>query len=231
MKDLFIFTSAGSDLSAYYKHKVFYSWGVKNFDSGCVVFNKNTDFNYDRYFNKVLYNQNFKFPNLFFYIKNVTNLCDKYKYIIVIDDDLLLNQNNTFTKLIKVLQKYKLGICSIGNSTDIKKSSHDIMNTTSLINELWITNFCEMGFMCIRSDLLSKIIKYYYNSGLDKICKDFGMDFFVCNYAINNSYNIGIIKNMTYTNPFRKRVVEIIQMNKIKYLTNIRPKIIKKYDI
>lgn len=195
--NIFIFSSVGSKLPFSYKEKTFNSWEIKDFDSGCVIYNQD-NFLYQTYFQKILYNKNYKFPN-FFYFNTIYNIIDKYNYVLICDDDLIFNQKNTINTTISLMSQYDIDLCSISN--DCKgKSSYDIMRSDKPINEIWISNFCEMGCMFISCNKLKNCLENILSYSLE----DYGFDVLISSLFNNNLYKIGIIKNLTFYNPYQK---------------------------
>lgn len=192
VKDLFIFSSVGSNLPYSYKEKVFDSWNTKESDSGCVVYNDD-GFEYNKYFKTVLNNKNFKFPNLFYYLSIQQNIVHEYKYIAVLDDDLLLEDN--ISKITHIMDTHDLTICSPCNRCVSKRSGHSIMNVEEKENKLLITNFCEMGAMIIESSFLKQI------KNKEKKVEDYGYDYYISNIASKNNKKIGIVSTIGYDNP------------------------------
>lgn len=230
---LFLFSSVGSKLSDTYKTKVFQSWDYEKVDNGCVIFEKEKSFNYSKYFNICLCRFGFKFPNFFYFLSKIKDISNNYEYFAVLDDDLFFNQSQTLQKCMFLMDHYDLDICSISNSNNQKKTPYSVMAANKLRNEIWITNFCELGFMIIRQNLLNCFIDYY-NSNLKNRCLDWGMDFAISNFANDHNNKIGIIKNMTFTNPEQKiRNYSVINLDTSidKYVYYHMPKIINKYTI
>lgn len=224
---LFVFSSVGSKLDDSYKNQVFTSWELNNFNSGCVIYNDN--FLYNRYFNITLHNKDYKFPN-FFYFNSIYAITSKYKYIAILDDDLLFHNINSLNTCLELMKKFNLSLCSLSNNNQGKKSYYPIMASTDT-NHLWITNFCEMGCMIFRSSLLKLIIKIYNNKY--KKLKDWGFDWFICSLANQYKHNIGIIKNLSFSNPVQS-IRDIGKSEWIQYKNEIKyshPKILRIYDV
>lgn len=228
MHNCFIFSSVGSNLSHNYKIQVFESWQIKDYDSGCVVFSDTDCFDYSQYFNNVLFRKHFKFPNLFYFLSHNPEIVKQYKYIAVLDDDLLFNQHNTIYQAINYMDVYNLSISSISNGCQEKKSPYYVMNNKGLINELWITNFVEMGFMIIDSKSISNLA----NTSDKELVEDYGYDYYICNIANKNNLKIGVFKNLDYTNPQqpnRQNGWTTYQKNKHNnFLSPIQPLIVEK---
>jgi len=233
MKKIFIFSSVGSPLSDEYKNSVYESWQLDQYDSGCVIYSKEDSFDYAKYFDTNICHSGFKFPNFFYFLDRFPDMLDNYNYFAILDDDLFFNQTQTLEKCVFFMDRYDLDICSISNSNAIKKTTYSVMAANKLRNEIWITNFCELGFMIIRKNLLNCFIDYY-NTNLKNHCLDWGMDFAICNFASSHNNKIGIIKNMTFTNPRQKiRNYSKVNLNASidKYVYYHIPKIINKYTI
>lgn len=198
-KDIFIYSSVGSDdLEDSYKSKVFDSWEINKFDSGCTIY-KDSLFAYRNYFKTVLYNSGYKFPN-FFNFNNRFKILDKYKYIAILDDDLLFNQNNSMTQIVYLMKKYNISLCSLSNDNRGKKTFYNVMhkNNKKVID---ITNFCEMGCMIFDRKFLRVIQTTYYTSYRD--LKDWGFDWWICSMANEFKLKIGIVKYLSFYNPMR----------------------------
>lgn len=199
MKNLYVFSSVGSTNEESENDKVFSSWNMSNYDSGCVVYGANSVFKYNRYFQTVDYHIGMKFPN-FIFANHKYQLISKYQYFLIVDDDLIFEQSNILDQMIDTVNKYDLSICSISNNDVLhKRTPYSIMRYTNNVHELWITNFVEMGCMMIRSDLLDLALKKYISDKLTII--DFGWDIFLCGMANGLNRRIGIIKNLSFINP------------------------------
>lgn len=213
MKDLFIFTSAGSqNVSFDYKKKAYKTWELNFYDNACVQYNLCDEFIYSKYFNFVIKNKDFKFPNFFWFVKKF-DLFEKYKYFAIMDDDLLLNQEKSFTRIVDLMKNFDLDLCSPSCGINGKQSWYDIMkiNKESVTNQLWITNFCEMGSMVLSSRVVKKFATIYLENYYD--IKDYGMDHIICNFINTNTYKCGIIKNITYYNPIKDKEYQDIAID------------------
>jgi len=197
-KEIFIFSSVGSDHDDAYKHKVYKSWQLDRYNNGCVRYNNADTFDYSKYFNSILYNRNYKFLNFIWYNK-YSNILDNYEFVAMMDDDLYLNHKATFTNAIKYIRKYNIDILSLSNDTSGKASWYNMMNTPKPIEEIWITNFCEMGAIIISSQICKDIIDIYIKQQINII--DFGFDLLFSKIANDNNKTIAISKNLTYHNP------------------------------
>lgn len=225
MKNFFTFSSVGSDLDFDYKQKVFSSWDINFYDSGCVNFKINDKFPYTKYFCDVLHHQGSKFLNLFYFQKKY-NIYNQYKYFAIIDDDLFFDQPNTLNSIINLMEIYDIGLASPSNNGFGKDSYYNIMQTSSIKNNaIWITNFCEMGCMIMRQDLLKLIHNKYIHNRYQFI--DWGFDRFISRVANNNNIRIGIVKNLTFFNPEQPiRDYGIKEYNKYKkHIKYIDPQI------
>jgi hypothetical protein len=239
MKDLFIFSSVGSDLPNTYKESVFNSWQLKNYDNGCVKYsyilsrtlNKQVvcnTFEYRKYFDIVVQKQGYKFPN-FFLFNNMFNILDRYSYVAILDDDLLINnqyQEQPFDTIVSSMKKYNLDICSPMNDGQGKFSEHlnNIIEPIPNKRFIFITNFCEMGFMVISSKLLKIIIEEYKKQNLKIL--DYGFDWFICKIANENLFKIGLINHISFYNPKQpQRYYEIYRQKKDK-IEHIKTKIL-----
>lgn len=193
---IFIFSSVGSNIDNSYRSKVFDSWEIQKFDSGCSIY-ANESFPYENYFNLVISNQNYKFPN-FFYFNSIHNIIDRYKYIAILDDDLLFNEPNSVNQVMLYMNQFNIHLCSLSNNNVGKKTYYKVMHTTT-DKCIEITNFCEMGCMIFNNQLLKLIKDEYYKSYQD--LKDWGFDWWICSLANKYNYTIGIIKHLSFYNP------------------------------
>lgn len=207
-KKLFIFSSVGTNHNKDYKNKVFDSWDVKKYNSLCVKYNINDKFNYEYYFDGVITKSGSKFLNLFF-CEDCFKIFEKYKYFAVMDDDLLYKKPDSFEKIINLMENFDLDLCSASNDCTGERSWHKIMNAEDPVDEIWISNFCEMGGMFISGKLLSLVKEIYKNNYLYLV--DFGMDIFISNICDYFNLKIGIVKNLFYHNPER------VELNKRNY--------------
>lgn len=199
---LFVFSSVGSDHSDSFKHKVYKSWELYKYDNACVKYNLADKFSYNKYFNTVLENFNYKFLNFIWFNKK-SSILDNYQFISLLDDDLLFNQSDTLSIAILNMIKYSIDICSLSNDGRGKKSWYNIMNTDEPKKEILLTNFCEMGSVIMTSNMCKNIIEAYYKEQLSIV--DFGFDLFYSKIANDNNKKIGIFKNLTYYNPPLKK--------------------------
>lgn len=197
-KEMFVFSSVGCDQDDAYKHKVYRSWELEHYDSGCVRYRDADKFNYSKYFKSILYNRNYKFLNFIWYNKHA-NILDNYEFIAMMDDDLYLNNDKTFINAIDYIHKYNLDILSLSNDMSGKASWYNIMNTPKPIKEIWITNFCEMGAIIISSEICKAIIQTYIEQKISIV--DFGFDLLFSKIANEKNKTIAIAKNLTYHNP------------------------------
>lgn len=196
MKEMFIFSSVGSPLEHAYKHSVFKSWDINKYDSGCVVYGDD-GFPYDEYFKNTLYKKDLKFPNFLYYIEKY-NILDEYKFISILDDDLLFNQVNTIDVVVSLLNDFNLAVCSISN--DCKgRNSYEIMKYQKQSKELWITNFCELGCLFFNSKNLKNILNDIKFCGL----VDYGLDVLISNLIFDSKNKIGLIKCLSFYNPIQ----------------------------
>jgi hypothetical protein len=198
MSQLFVFSSVGSPDYAAYKKTVFDSWSVRSYASGCVIYNDEDKFPYHRHFQRVLKNKHFKFPN-FFYFNAQYNVLDEYDYFAILDDDLQFFDRDSFQKIVTVMQQHDLALCSPTNSSP--DCFHQIMGPWRPADQLWFSNFVEIGCMFIRADLL-KLIVTQYHCGHYRLV-DNGMDYFICQLALGHNFKAGIIKNIQFFNPLR----------------------------
>jgi hypothetical protein len=203
MNNLFIFSSVGSSFSDEYKNSVYESWQLDQHDSGCVIYNKEDRFDYAEYFDTSICHSGFKFPNFFYFLDYFPDILDNYNYFAIIDDDLLFNNSDVFNQCCLIGSKNNLDVVSISNDNKKKKSSYHIMRYDSDEPTLWITNFCEMGFMMIKKDFLTKIIQRYCE--IDCKVQDYGFDWFISHLAIEYNKKIGIIKHLSYSNPVNQK--------------------------
>lgn len=225
---IFIFSSVGSKLSLKYRQQVFDSWDIKSFDSGCVIFKPNYKFNYSNYFNNTLNGLGFKFPNFFYFLRHYPIL-DQYKYFAIVDDDLLFNSTETFTYIYNYMETLDLSICSPCND-GVGKKTYDIMLGNKQQKEIWITNFCEMGCMIIKNDLLKIVIQKYIENKISIV--DYGFDWFISSIANNTFAKIGLIKNLTFYNPYNhNRNIGQTEYEKNKDIIHfIQPKVLEKIN-
>ena len=204
MNNLFIFSSVGSSFSDEYKNSVYESWQLDQHDSGCVIYNKEDRFDYAEYFDTSICHSGFKFPNFFYFLDYFPDILDNYNYFAIIDDDLLFNNSDVFNQCCLIGSKNNLDVVSISNDNKKKKSPYSIMmRYGSDEPTLWITNFCEMGFMIIKKDFLTKIIQRYCE--IDCKVQDYGFDWFISHLAIEYNKKIGIIKHLSYSNPVNQK--------------------------
>lgn len=232
MGEVFIFSSVGSSFSEEYKNSVYESWQLDQHDSGCVIYNKEDRFNYAEYFDTSIFHSGFKFPNFFYFLDHFPDILDNYNYFAIIDDDLLFNNSNVFDQCHLISLNNNLDVVSISNDNKKKKSSYSIMRYHSDEPTLWITNFCEMGFMIIKKDFLTKIIQRYYE--VDCKVQDYGFDWFISHLAIEYNKKIGIIKHLSYSNPVnKKRSIAWYKSdyNTPKELRSVKPKIYEERKI
>jgi len=225
---LFIFSSVGSRLDINYRQQVFDSWNISSFDNGCVIFKPNCKFNYSDYFDNTLNRLGFKFPNFFYFLRHYPIL-DQYKYFAVIDDDLLFHNIATFTSIYDYMEKLDLSICSPSND-GVGKKSYELMLGNKQQKEIWITNFCEMGCMVIRNDLLKIIIQKYIEEKVNIV--DYGFDWFICNIANTIKARIGLIKNLNFYNPYNcERNIGLKEYKNNKNIVHfIQPKVLEKIN-
>lgn len=229
-KNILVYSSVGSLLDSDYQKDCFLSWQMEFFDSICVRYSDANNFNYAPYFKIQYENKDFKFPNLLFITKNIDIL--KYDYIVCIDDDLKFNQTNTINTVINYMTNYNLNICTISNDCVGKKSSYDIMNSSNLINELWITNFCEMGCLFFDTRTCASILEQYENNYSE--IKDYGIDHMIFNVIDNINTRCGIIKNLTFYNPNQPsrdtKIFGWIINKSLKNLNRVEPHIIETIE-
>lgn len=215
---IFIFSSVGSNLSRAYKTKVFRSWNLDHFDSGCVIYNNDSQFPYYNHFKKTINRLGFKFPN-FFYFDDKFDIINNYDYICILDDDLLFKQNNSIEETVSVMQKFDISLCSLSNNNEFKKAAYDVMYSSDASKpRVAITNFCEMGCMIFHKSLL-KLVKQGYENDYRKLT-DWGFDWYICSLAEKNNHTIGIVKHLYFSNPFQDHR-NIGYYNWIDYKDNI----------
>ena len=232
MSEVFIFSSVGSSFSDEYKNSVYESWELNKYDSGCVIYNKEDSFDYAKYFDTIAYRSGLKFPNFFYFLNRFPDILNNHNYFAILDDDLLFNNSDVFDQCRLISSNNNLDVVSISNDNRKKKSPYSIMKYNPYETALWITNFCEMGFMIIKKDFLTKIIQRYYE--LDCKIKDYGFDWFISNLATEYNKKIGIIKHLSYSNPVsEKRNIAWYKRsdNTPKELRSVEPKIYEKRTI
>lgn len=200
MNKLLIFTSAGYREELKNKIEIYDTWQLDEFDSVCVKYNADI-FKYNKYFDIVLEKPGFKFEN-FFWLVETYNLLSQYDYFGILDDDLILKQHRPISNILKLMIEHNLDICSPSCDTDGKQSWYEIMNTKldNQNNNLYITNFCEMGAMFLSKSIVTKILEERKNNLLYKNLVDYGMDHFICNIADRDNMKCGLVKNITYIN-------------------------------
>lgn len=204
MKTLFVFSSVGSIDDKIQNQKIYDSWNLKDHDSGCVIYNK-TKFDYSKYFKLVEYNVGMKYPN-FIWFNNKHKLLSKYQYFAILDDDLIFTGKDVFDTTIQIMDEYDLSVCSVSNNDTNylhnKITSHDVMRYKPNQQELWITNFCEMGAMFLRQEILETALNKYVVENF--YIKDYGWDMYISNICNIYKNKIGIIKNLYFENPRKK---------------------------
>lgn len=198
MSNVFVFSSVGTYWPGWYKDSTYVSWKLQYYDNACVKYRNDDTFEYSKHFRTVIKNIDYKFPN-FIYFNKQFNILDKYKYFAILDDDLRFNQEYAINKTIHTMQKFDVSVCSLSNDAQGKKSSYDIMNSDTILNEIWITNFCEMGCMIISAEIVKDTIQYLESNNI--IIKDFGFDLLITKLSKIKNKRIGIMKNLTFYNP------------------------------
>ena len=102
------------------------------------------------------------------------------------------------------MEKYSLDLCSPSCGSKGKLSWYEVMKTGAyLSDELWISNFCEMGCMFFTQNLIKKFKEVYDTNTSYNEIKDYGIDHIICNFVNRNAYRCGIVKNITYYNPLK----------------------------
>lgn len=199
MNKLLIFTNAGYRKNLN-KQKIYNNWQLNEFDSVCIKYDTDI-FNYNEFFDIILEKPGFKFEN-FFWLLETYNLLSKYDYFAILDDDLLFKQYKPISNILKLMIEHNLDICSPSADAEGRKSWYEIMNTKldELNNNLYITNFCEMGSMFLSRNIITKILEERKNNLLYSNLTDYGLDHFICNIANRDGMRCGLVKNITYIN-------------------------------
>lgn len=182
--------------------EVFGSYVVKNLlDEFDLVINyfgvDTTKISYFKKYSKYFqHKKGTKFLALKDIVDHNPNLFDKYNYMVLWDDDAII-ERGSINQLIELMSTYNLKIISPSHSIN-GKISHNLMRTYPGNHLMRLTNFIEMNFPIFKMSFIMSYINQY-----DGSCCGYGNDWWYMNLIEDrgSKYDVAICDGVIVKNP------------------------------
>lgn len=191
-----IFTSAGDNTNFF---NLWVNYKIMNYDIVIYYYgnNNSTYKKYKKISKLIIKRKGSKFQNFYHFYNNYLELINSYKYIFILDDDIIFeNGVNDINKMFYYIDYYNLDICSPCFNLD-SIISHEITLEKKNI-KLEYTNFVEVCVPLFRISKLDKFMDKYDSKligwGIDYLYNDIIFD-------KKTKKNIAIIHEIKCINP------------------------------
>lgn len=168
-----------------------------------------------------------KFPNLHYIYNNFKEILIDYKYIFVMDDDIIITTDD-LNKCFTYMDSYDLWLLQPAFSR-LGKVSH-LITKSKVFSDLRFTNFVEVTCPLFRAEQLFSFLEEY-----DPILVGWGVDYWFLHSLGPNIYNkVAIIDSITCVNPTDEhkgggREIEFLQTKQVRM--KIWEEVKTKYNI